>query len=291
MIIDIHTHTFPPRIASAALQKLQGKCHTALFSDGTEEGLHACETRAGADLAVVQPVATNPEKVSHLNDAVIETNRAFPESGILSFGGMHPACPYWEGELERIKAAGVRGIKLHPPYAGVDLDDPRSVAILRKCRELDLIVLIHSGWDVGVPGAEEALPGKIRRALDAAGPVRMIAAHMGGWKCWEETCRLLPETGVCLDTSFSLGEMNPAPDGHAWREEDLRLMGVEEFLRMVEAFGADRILFGSDSPWTDPAAEMKKIRKMPLDRDSLEKILGGNAARVLGIPEKEKEKA
>ena len=281
MIIDIHTHTFPLKIAPSALHTMQQHCHTALFSDGTEAGLTGCEKRAGVDLAVVQPVATNPEKVSHINDSVIRTNEHTRETGILSFGAMHPACPYWESELERIREAGVAGIKMHPAYISIDIDDPRSVAILRKCRDLGLIVLIHSGLDVGIPGAMEALPAKIRRALDKTGPVKLIAAHMGGWKCWQEGKNLLADTGICIDTAFALGRMTPAPDGHPWKPEDLNLLEEDEFCELIRAYGTDHVLFGTDSPWTEPATEAANIRKLPLDAAEINRILGGNAKRML----------
>ena len=281
MIVDIHTHMFPKKIAFGALRSMQHNCHTALFSDGTEDGLISCERHAGVNLAVVQPVATNPEKVVHLNDTVLALNRRTAQTGLLSFGAMHPACPSWERELDRLKAANVPGIKLHPPYSGIALDDPRSLAILRRCRDLDLIVLIHSGWDVGLPGASEALPEKIRRALDAVGSLRLIAAHMAGWHCWQQAKSLLADTGVYLDTAFSLGAMNPACDGYPWREEDLRLLSPDAFCDLVSAFGPDHVLFGTDSPWADPGEELSKLRALPLLPEDLRLILGANARRLL----------
>lgn len=281
MIIDVHTHMFPQRIAPTALRTMQQNCHTALFADGTEETLMAGEQRAHVDWAIVQPVATNPEKVSHLNDSVLDINRRGRQTGILSFGAMHPACRFWEQELERLKLAGVVGIKLHPPYARVDIDDPRSIAILRRCRELNLIVLIHSGRDVGLPQATEALPVKIRHALDAVGPMKLIAAHMGGWGRWNEARELLSGTGTFFDTAFSLGTMTPAGDQHPWREEDLRLLSEEAFCGLVDAFGADHILFGTDSPWADPEQEILKISRLPLSREDISRILGENTQRLL----------
>ena len=283
MIIDIHTHTFPEKIAAAALKKMQASSHIALFSDGTEAGLIQSERRAQADVAVVQPAATNPAKVSHMNDTVIRVNETSRETGLISFGAMHPAFEGWEKELERLKAAGVKGIKLHPPYSSVPIDDPRSIAVLRKCRELRLIVLVHSGWDVGLPESQAALPEKIRRALDAAGPVRLIAGHMGGWRCWEDALRYLLDTGAYLDTAFSLGAMTPAPDHHPWTREGLALLGTQEFCQLVRAFGADRILFGTDSPWGDPKEEVEKIRALPLTQEERNAILGENAKKLLEI--------
>lgn len=281
MIIDIHTHTFPEKIARPALQSMQQNCHTALFSDGTERGLIRAELRAKVDLAVVQPVATNPNKVSHLNDYVIAVNHRFQGRQILSFGAMHPACPYWDQEIERLKVAGVAGIKLHPPYEKVDIDDPRSISILRKCKELNLAVLIHSGRDVGLPNASDAAPIKIRHALDVVGSMKLIAAHMGGWGCWREARRILSDTGIFLDTAFSLGVMTPAEDHYKWNKDDLQLLNNDQFCELVQAFGADHVLFGTDSPWADPEPELEKIKGLPLHEEEIEMILGENARRLL----------
>ncbi len=283
MVIDIHTHTFPDKIASRAVHALQRQCHTALFSDGTEAMLTEKEKAAGVDLAVVQPVATYPEQVASINNHVIARFAAQPPAGLLSFGAMHPAFSGWEAELERIAGAGLRGIKLHPPYTEVGMDDPRTIRVLKKCAELDLIVLIHSGWDIGLPGHDEALPARIRRALDAVGPLRLIAGHMAGWHCWKEAVSLLADTGIYLDTAFSLGRLTPAPGDDTWSAEELRLMTEEAFCAVTEAFGTDHVLFGTDSPWADPTAELARVRQLPLSGAALTAICGENAARLLGL--------
>ena len=283
MIIDIHTHTFPDQIASRALAGMQAKCHTALFSDGTAEGLLHCEARAGVDLAVVQPVATYAEQVPRINDHLLESGLGQACTGLRTFGAMHPGYSRWEAELERLAEGHIAGIKLHPPYSGIPIDDPRSIAILRKCRDLHLIVLIHSGWDVGLPNHPEALPIRIRHALDAVGPVRLIAGHMGGWACWEEAAKLLAETGIWFDTAFSLGCMKPAPDDYSWSAENLRLLNGSAFCDLIHTFGAERILFGTDSPWADPAEELKKIRSLPLTQEEVSAICGENARKLLQL--------
>lgn len=283
MVIDIHTHIFPEKVAASALRSMQGNSHTALYSDGTGTGLREGMARAGIGLSVVQPVATNPAKLGRLNDSVLEINRKTAETGILSFGAMHPACETWEEELERLAGERVKGIKLHPCYENVDIDDPRTVRMLKRCREYGLMVLIHSGWDVGLPGSDAALPVKIRRALDAAGNVTMIAAHMGGWDCWEEASELLAETGVYVDTAFSLGRIMPAPGDSRWSGNDAEMLSGERFCMLAERYGTDRILFGTDSPWTDPSEEIAKIKALPLPGEAIGRILGGNAEKLFGI--------
>ena len=90
MIVDIHTHTFPDKIAAATLDKLKHLSHTVPFSDGTAAGLAASMARAGVDRSVVMPVATSARQVPHVNDASARMNERGEETGVLSFGCMHP---------------------------------------------------------------------------------------------------------------------------------------------------------------------------------------------------------
>ena len=146
MIFDIHTHTFPDKIAAPTIEKLQSMCHTTAFSDGTEAGLRASMARAGIDGCLVLPVATSARQVVHVNDASARLNDRAPETGLWSFGCMHPDFPDWKDELARIAELGMKGVKLHPIYQGVDFDDPRYLRILDRCGELGLVVLLYHGY-------------------------------------------------------------------------------------------------------------------------------------------------
>jgi len=281
MTIDFHTHTFPDAIAPRAVEKLQSSSHTRAFTGGTLGDLRASMRAAGIDCSVVLPVATGARQVTHVNDASIRIHEEAARTGVESFGCMHPDFEGWHGELARIADAGIRGVKLHPPYQEVDIDDPRFIRILERCGELGLLAVTHAGLDVGLPGHEEATPEKIARALKAAGPVTLILAHMGGWRCWDRAEELLAGTGVYLDTSFSLGPMTPSGDGFYGAARSLERLSEKDFVRMVHAFGADHILFGTDSPWEDQAAEAARIRALPLTEEEKAAILGGNAQRLL----------
>lgn len=74
MVIDIHTHTFPDKLAAPTIRKLQGACHTRAFTDATNAGLAASMARAGIDCSVVLPVATNPHQVAHVNESAAQIN-------------------------------------------------------------------------------------------------------------------------------------------------------------------------------------------------------------------------
>ena len=282
MIVDIHTHTFPDKIAARTVDKLQSMSHTHPFADGTVQALRDAMAAAGIDYSVVVPVATNARQVPHVNDASIALNEQ--GDGVLSFGCMHPDFDGWKMELSRLAENGLKGIKLHPVYQEANFDDPRFLRILDRCAEVGLLVLTHAGRDVGFPDAADYVsPQRIASAMRQTGGVTLICAHMGGWRQWDEVERLLPETGVYIDTSFSLGAMTSNGDGYYSTPESLQLLGEEQFVRLVRAFGAERVLFGTDSPWGEQAESLRRLRALPLTDEELAAILGGNAQTLLGL--------
>lgn len=282
MIIDFHTHTFPDKIAASALQKLSGASHTRPFSDGTAAGLSSSAKGAGIDLSVVLPVATNTKQVPSVNDYAAKTNLTTERTGLFSFGCIHPDYPEWKEELSRISALGLKGVKLHPVYQGVDFDDPRYLRILDRAGELGLIVVTHAGLDIGFPGVERCSPTHILHAVKQVGPVTLILAHMGGWRQWKQAEELLADLPVLLDTAFSEGEITPLGDGY-YSPEKLPMLDEAALLRMIRTFGADRVLFGTDSPWSDQEESLNFLRSLPLKETEREAILGGNACRLLKI--------
>ena len=278
----MHTHSFPEKLAASTLEKLSAASHTRPFTNGTPGGLQASMREARVDLSVVLPVATSPRQVEHVNDASARLNETAEETGLLSFGCMHPDYEGWREELARVKALGMKGIKLHPVYQGADLDDPRYLRILDRAGELGLVVVTHAGLDVGFPGVVRCSPEMVRRAVAQVGPVKLVLAHMGGWRCWDRVLELLPELPVLIDTSFSVGRMSPLNDGF-YQEEELRLLDSRGFLKLVRAFGAGRVLFGSDSPWSGQKESLEWVRSQPLTEEERTAILGGNAQNLLSV--------
>ena len=122
----------------------------------------------------------------------------------------------------------------------------------------------------------------ILHALREAGPVTLILAHMGGWRCWEEVLDLLPQSGAYIDTSFSLGRLTPNGDGHDWDPAELEMLDAERFTALVRAFGAKKVLFGSDSPWADQAEALAAFLRLPLTIREQALILHENAEKLLG---------
>lgn len=279
MIIDFHTHTFPDKIAGAAIDKLKHASHSQPFTNGTVNGLQESMARAGIDHSVILQVATNPLKVSSVNDVSL---RHTGQNGLIYFGGIHPDMEGADAELTRIAGNGLKGIKIHPVYQDVDIDDPRFLRILDKAGQLGLTVVMHAGDDIGFPGVVRCSPEMTANALRQVGPVQLICAHMGGWRNWERVADCLAGTSAMIDTAFSLGAITPLEPDY-YKEEELQMLDEAAFCKLVQAFGADRVVFGTDSPWDDQAAALAAIRNLPLTAEEKEKILGGNAKRILEI--------
>ena len=275
MIIDFHTHLFPDAIAARALSRLvdntrpytQRYGETRPHTDATAAGLTASARAAGIDVSVVMPIATSPRPSETINTFAAEVDRL---PGLRSFGSVHPRCPDAFRELERIRQLGLRGIKLHPEYQGCFADAPETVAVVKRAGELGLWVLLHAGEDIGMPPPVHCAPEHAVRLCEAAPEARIIFAHMGGYRQWQEAERILPGSGAYVDTSFCLPN-HP----EEW----------ERFALLARALGADHVLFGTDSPWADQAQALACARRFfdqaGFTGEEREAMLGGNAAAIL----------
>ncbi|MBR5914584.1 MAG: amidohydrolase [Selenomonadaceae bacterium] len=282
MVIDIHTHIFPDKIAESTLDKLRGKSHSKTFTDGTLYGLMASMKKFGVDVSVILPVATKPEQVIKINDRATQINENFSEVGIISFASIHPDFEGYAVELSRLKNLGFKGIKVHPVYQGTDIDDKNFLRIFYRAAELDLIVLTHAGLDIGYPGVVRCTPKMSRHVVEEVGDFKFILAHMGGWKSWDEVLNELADTNIFMDTSFSTGKIPALDDGY-YNANELNLLDAENFMKLYKTFGADKILFGTDSPWMSPNMPMDFIKSLPISEDDKNKILGRNAEELLTL--------
>ena len=280
MIIDIHTHIFPDKMATAVIDKLSRTSRSVAFTDGTLSGLIEAMNSGGVDLSVILPVATNPHQVEKVNEVSYKLNESHSEEDILSFGCMHPDYENYSKELSRLKELGFKGIKVHPVYQDTDLDDMKYLRIFERAAELDLIVVTHAGLDIGFPGVVRCSPKMSRHVVDEVGDFKFVLAHMGGWKNWDEVPKYLADTKVYIDTAFSTGIITPRADS-IWNTKDLEMLNEEEFMRLFEAFGADRILFGTDSPWSLQSDSINYIKRLPISEEDKDKILGGNAVQLV----------
>lgn len=262
-LIDFHTHAFPEKIAARAVSKLAyASGGLEPQTDGTLAGLRAAMQKEGVDLSVVLAIATNPHQQTAVNDYALEMNKA-PD--IVAFGSVHPDAPNALEELERLKEAGIKGIKFHPEYQGFYADDEKMKPIYRKISELVLITLFHTGEDYGFPPPYHATPDRMVNALRwFDSPV--VAAHWGGGGYCRQVLEQLCGQEIWFDLSFGYGAM-PKFFNQA----------------IIDKHGPDRLLFGSDMPWHRPSWELRLIDTLDISPNDREKILWKNAAKLLKL--------
>lgn len=260
-IIDFHAHAFADSLAPKAIPTLEARGDLTARYDGTVADLIKAMDRNGVAVSVIQPVATRPGQVAAINDwaASLASER------IVAFGAMHPDLPHPASEMARMRELGLKGFKLHPEHQEFAPDDPRMAAIYSSAAEHGMIVLFHAGADV-IHETVRGAPDSFARVLDAWPELTAVLAHLGGFREWEGVAEHLVGRDVWLDTAYTLGHLPAA-----------------EFVRIVRAHGVDRVLFGSDGPWTDSAEEIALLRSSGLTDEELEGVLGRNAERLLGL--------
>ena len=174
---------------------------------------------------------------------------------------LHPDFKDIQNEIDRGIAAGVKGIKLHPDFQKFRIDDKKAYPIYEAAQGR-LPILFHMG-DIRY---QYSRPEYLLNVIADFPELKIIGAHFGGWSEWGRGAELLAGKDVWVDCSSA----------RQWMQK-------EQFIALIDAFGADRVLFGSDYPMWNPADELEYIEGLKLPADKLDDILYKNAVQVLGI--------
>ena len=269
MIIDFHTHIFPDKIAEATIKHLAALGDIPPFSDGTVNGLLGKMEEAGVDISVVLPVMTNPKQFDSVNRFAVELNQTFADKQrrLISFAGIHPDCEDIEGKMAFLRRSGFLGVKVHPDYQLTFFDDEKYVRILHAAKENDLILVTHAGVDAGYRNCEvRCTPERVLKLLSKVKYNKLVLAHMGGHLMYDEVMEKLCGEDIYLDTSYVL-----------------RDIGEESFNKILSLHSEDKILFGTDTPWSPIKGDVELVKSYVKNPETQEKIFSGNAIKLLGL--------
>jgi predicted TIM-barrel fold metal-dependent hydrolase len=263
MIIDMHVHFFADRIAASARKKLTGVARIPAYTDFTESDTRAKLAQWGVDLGILLPIATKPSQQQVVNDWA----KSVCHGNIRSFGSVYPlAGGDALRELDRIVSLGLYGVKLHPDYQEFYANDRAVYPVYQKISDLALPLTFHAGYDPVSPQSVHATPQMIAEVADDFPGLNIIAAHLGGWQCAMESEQYLVGKNIYMDISMS----------GLFHSQD-------EFARIIKNHGADKILFGSDCPWSLPGTILDMLDQAPLSQRERDQILYQNAAALLGL--------
>jgi aminocarboxymuconate-semialdehyde decarboxylase len=293
--------------ASQAINRQNGERTSVQFASA--ETRIADMDRMGIDIQAVSP-APRQTYYGADPDLGLATSRVQNDE-IAELCGRHPdrfvglgTVPFQApelavAELERLhKSLGLRGIEMMTHVAGEDLSAPRFRPIFARAEELGLVVFMHpDGFTEAGRLSEHYLANVIGNPLDST-----VAVHhliFGGVLHDHPNLKLVVAHGGGYLPAYS-GRIDHAAAARPDCCEHLRAMPTTYLKRLyfdalvythhqldylVEEYGVDHILMGTDYPAdmgeTDPVGFIEGARH--LDDVARRAILGGNAARLLGI--------
>ena len=239
--------------------------HSHIGADQSAERLLASMLRAGITCSVLLPVVTGPEEFQRINNAAAKVNARYGGK-LLSFGSIHPLSQQYKQELHYIKSLGLLGIKLHPDLQGVQFDHREYLHIIDYASELGLAVAVHAGITQRQPMQVKCPPRIAAKVIEELQPPRLILTHLGGFKQWSSVEEELIGRQVYLDCAACA-----------------LYMPKEQFERIVNRHGSDKILFATDFPETDPRDMIEWIEKCDLTEKQKQNIYKENACRLLKL--------
>lgn len=259
-VIDCHCHIYPEKIAGRAVQSV-GDFYLIHMdeSEGTGEGLLAACADSPITHYVVHSVAVKASNVQHINDYIASQCAAHPE--FIGFATMHQDFEDPEAEIERAISLGLRGLKLHPDTQMVNMDDPRLMRVY-EIIEGRLPLIVHTGdyrYDY-------SHPRRLKNILRTFPNLVVDAAHYGGWSIPEQGYDYLHDENLFIDISSSM-----------------QFLGARRSRELIEMWGTERVLFGSDFPMWSPADEYNTFMSLGFTDDEYENMLWHNCERFLGF--------
>ena len=259
-VVDIHTHVYPQKIAEKAVDSVGVFYNIDMKGDGTVD--HLVEYLAPSPIthSVIYSVAVKPQTVESINNFIADACETHPN--LIGFMAMHQDYADPEAEINRAMGLGLRGIKLHPDTQQVNLDDPRLMKVYEIAEAKGLPLVIHTGdyrYDY-------SHPRRLKRVLHEFPNLVVDGAHFGGWSVYDLAVEYLEDENCFLDMSSSMF-----------------MLGDRRTRELVQLYGTDRILFGSDFPMWDPIKEYERFASLGFTDAEYEAMCWHNAERFLGM--------
>jgi len=260
-VVDVHCHIYPQKISDKAVASIGNFYDIPMHHNGQAQSLIEVGDRAGVTHFIVHSVATVPNQVRYINEFLAETV-AESNGRMIGFGTLHPDSPDVIKDIDHLIELGLRGIKLHPDFQKFLIDEERALKIYEYA-EGKLPILFH----IGDYRYEYSHPQRLANIMKRFPNLVCIAAHFGGWTMWEEGVKYLAGLpNLYTDCSSSLFAITP-----------------EKAKELVEAYGADRVIFGSDYPMWDAQEELQRLATVGLSEEEMDMIRYKNVSKLLNL--------
>lgn len=277
MVIDFHTHIFPPQIKKNR-SKYVGKdpCFALLYSNpkakmSTAEELIASMDEDGIDISVIANYGwATQELCIEINDYILGSVARYPRR-LVGFCAVQPNSRDAIAEVERCTRGGAKGIgELRPDLQKFDFLDEQLAPMMEVIRQNKLITLVHADEAAGhiYPGKGSVTPNVLYPFIARFPDLTIVCAHWGGGLPFYA---LMPEVKESMNNVFFDTAASPF------------LYSPQIYSQVSQLVGGEKILFGSDYPLLKQSRLLNEINSASLPEEAKNLILSGNARRLLGI--------
>ncbi|HZT30236.1 MAG TPA: amidohydrolase family protein [Bryobacteraceae bacterium] len=250
MIIDFHAHVGSMDSIGARLT--------------ADAMLHAMDA-AGVDRCCVFNIFHADAAFG--NDLTARFVAAHPDR-FIGFAFVTPHYPEeMEGELARVfDHLGLQGIKIYPPYFDRTVEDAIWEPVFAFAHARKVPLISHSDGRDPLVNPNHGEPQMFVRWAEKYPDARIVLGHAGNFRSGRLSS--IAAARRCANIFIEICT--------SWRE----IGSIEE---LVSGAGADRLLFGSDLPLMDPRIHKGRVLTAAIPETAKAQILGGNAARLLGL--------
>ena len=279
MIIDFHTHIFPPQVINNRERYVESDCCFAMLYQNPRAKLISAEEliesmdESKVDISVVQNIGwTSHELCVETNDYIIESIKKY-HGRLVGFCSVQPlSMDAAVKEIERCAAAGIRGVgELRPDVQMSRIDNKDFIQpLVDTLVKKKMILLMHSSEPVGhyYAGKGTVTPQVLYPFIYNHPELTVVCAHWGGGLPFYA---LMPEVKIALENVYFDSAASPF------------LYEPQIYGQAAALVGEDKILFGSDYPLISQSRMIKEILVQDLPDIVKMKILGENARKLLGI--------
>jgi len=288
-IVDIHTHIFEEEYRERLIKEtlrmdFVKQLGLVRGSDGKLSSLLNSADENNISRFFILPVVKTPKKTQYINNLYYGESKR--DDRIVFCGTIFPGGHSLNKKiLLNLKSKEAKMVKIHSIYQKIDILADASLQLFEDIASVGLPVIFDTSCiPVEYLSSDNTAqfhttPAKLLKLHDSLPELKIIVAHGGGHFINEKERRKLIGRRIYIEISAARYNCD-------WPQNDNN-RSLENFSYLLNNHHADRLLFGTDSPWRNQKIEIEELiglyKKGLISRSLLENIFWKNASRLFNL--------